>query len=112
MKQGDIFWVDLEPKHRSETGKIRPALIVSIDEMNDHSPRVIVAPITSNVSRVYRSELRIPAAGGLKNESKIMLDQIRSIDKARIKERLGSIDMPTLKAACELATRLISPPKK
>ena len=111
MKQGDVYLVDLNPKRRTEVGKTRPALIISIDEMTDHTPRVIVAPITSNISRVYGSEMLIPATGGLKKESKAMLNQIRSVDKSRLIERLGQVDRLTLRASCDLAIRLITPPR-
>jgi len=112
MKQGDVYLVDLDPRHRTEVGKVRPALIISVDEMNDHAPRVIIAPITSNVSRVYKSEMLIPTTGGLEKESKVMLNQVRSIDKGRLKKRLGQVDRLTLRAACDLAIKLITPPKE
>ncbi len=112
MKQGDVYLVDLDPQHRTEVGKVRPALIISIDEMNDHTPRVIIAPITSNVSRVYRSEMLIPIIGGLKKASKVMLNQLRSIDKRRLKDRLGQVDRLTLRSVCDLAIMLITPPKE
>jgi mRNA interferase MazF len=112
MKQGDVYLVDLDPQHRTETGKLRPALIISIDEMNDHAPRVIIAPITSNVSRVYGSEMLLPITGGLNKVSKVMLNQLRSIDKGRLKERLGQVDRPALRSACDLAIKLITPPKE
>ena len=112
MKQGDVYLVDLDPQHRTEAGKVRPALIISIDEMNDHAPRVIIAPITSNVSRVYGSEMLLPITGGLNKASKVMLNQLRSIDKGRLKERLGQVDRLTLRSACDLAIKLITPRKE
>jgi mRNA interferase MazF len=111
MKHGDVYLVDLDPQHRTEVGEVRPALIISVDEMNDHPPRVIIAPISSYVSRMYRNEMLIPIIGGLKKESKVMLNQIQSIDKGRLKERLGQVDRLTLRAACDLVIRLITPPK-
>ena len=112
MKQGDVYMVGLDPPRRTEVGKVRPALIISVDEMNDHAPMVIIATITSNVSRVYKSEMLIPKIGGLEMESKVMLNQICSIEKSRLKERLGQVDRLTLKTACDLATKLITPPKE
>jgi len=112
MKQGDVYLVDLDPRRRTEAGKLRPALIISIDEMNDHAPRVIIAPITSNVSKVYGSEMLLPITSGLNKASKVMLNQLRSIDKGRIKERLGQVDRLTLRSVCDLAIKLITPPKE
>jgi mRNA interferase MazF len=92
MKQGDIYLVSLEPTLHTEIGKTRPALILSIDEMNEHSPRVIVAPVTSNISKIYLHDVFVPKGeGGLIKDSKVMLDQLRSIDKLRLTERQACV---------------------
>ena len=111
MKQGDLYLVNLDPTLHTEIGKTRPALILSIDEMNDHLPRVLVAPISSSVQRVYLHEVFIPAGtGGLAKDSKIMPDQLRSIDKRRLIKKIGQVDREVLKKACGAAIELISPP--
>ena len=111
MRQGEIWLVNLDPSTHSETGKTRPAIILSIDEMNEHSPRVLVAPITSNVEKIYLHDIYVPAgAGGLSKDSKVMLDQLRSIDKRRLIKKIGQIDKELLKKACNGAMELISPP--
>jgi mRNA interferase MazF len=111
MKQGDLYLVNLDPTLHTEIGKTRPALIVSIDEMNAHLPRVLVAPISSNVQRIYLHEVFIPAgSGGLAKDSKIMVDQLRSIDKRRLIKKIGQVNREVLRNACNAAIELISPP--
>ena len=111
MKQGDLYLVNLDPTLHTEIGKTRPALILSIDEMNAHLPRVLVAPISSNVQRIYLHEVFIPAGGGgLAKDSKIMLDQLRSIDKRRLIKKIGQVNREILGSACNVACELISPP--
>jgi mRNA interferase MazF len=111
MKQGDLYLVNLDPTLHTEIGKTRPALILSIDEMNAHLPRVLVAPISSNVQRIYLHEVFIPAgSGGLAKDSKIMLDQLRSIDKRRLIKKIGQVSREVLRNACNAAIELISPP--
>ncbi len=111
MKQGDIYLVSLEPTLHTEIGKTRPALILSIDEMNEHSPRVIVAPVTSNISKIYLHDVLVPKGeGGLSNDSKVMLDQLRSVDKQRLVKRIGKVTNKTLVTCCSVTMDLISPP--
>jgi len=93
MNQGDIFLVNLGPAIQTEIGKARPTLVISIDAMNHHSPRLIVAPITSNVGKLYPFEVFIPAGvAGLKKDSKIMLDQLRSLDEKRLVKKIGAVE--------------------
>lgn len=88
IKRGDIFWVNFDPSKATEIQKTRPAVILSHDIMNENSSRVIVAPITSNVSKVYSFEYRVllKAVSG-----KIMLDQLRAIDKIRLGDKAGCL---------------------
>jgi mRNA interferase MazF len=109
MNQGDIYLVNFDPVIQTEIGKKRPALIISVNTMNHHSPRVIVAPVTSTLGKVYPFEVLVPAgAGGLRKDSKIMLDQMRSLDKKRLVRRIGTIDRDLLTQACTVAQKLIS----
>jgi mRNA interferase MazF len=110
MKQGGIWLVNLDPTIHSETGKTRPAIILSINEMNEHLPRVLVAPITSNVEKIFLHDVYVPAGtGGLAKDSKIMLDQLRSIDKRRLIKKIGQTTGEILRNACNVAIELISP---
>jgi mRNA interferase MazF len=110
MDQGDIYLVNLDPTIQTEVGKTRPGLIISMDAMNHHSPRIIVAPITSSTGKVYPFEVFIPSGiGGLQKDSKIMLDQIRSLDKKRLVRKIGTLNQELLKQACSIAQKLLSP---
>ena len=109
MDQGDIYLVNLDPAIRTETGKTRPGVILSRNAMNHHSPRIIVAPITSNVTKVYPFEILVPAGtAGLSKDSKIMLDQIRSIDKRRLVRKLGTLDRNILSSSIKALHKLVS----
>jgi len=90
-KRGEIYWANLDPTVGSEIAKTRPALIISNDVGNQHADRVIVAPISSGgVGRVYPFEVFVPAGeGGLVCDSKVLLDQIRTLDKRRLGVRMG-----------------------
>jgi mRNA interferase MazF len=92
IKRGEVFLVNFDPTLGSETKKTRPAIIVSNDINNEHSPIISIAPITSNITRVYSFEVEIPPGiGGLKNRSKIMINQTRAVDKARLIKKLGRL---------------------
>lgn len=110
MNQGDIYLINLDPVVRTETGKTRPGLIISINAMNRHSPRVIVAPITSSTGKVYPFEVFIPAGiGGLEKDSKVMLDQLRSLYKTRLVKKIGPLRKDLLLQSCTIAQKLLSP---
>jgi len=109
MDQGDIYLINLDPTVQTEVGKTRPGLIISINAMNHHSPRLIIAPITSNIGKIYPFEVFIRAGiGGLQKDSKIMLDQMRSLDKKRLVRKIGTIEERLLKQACSIAQKLLS----
>jgi mRNA interferase MazF len=92
MKRGEIYWVDFNPTIGSEISKIRPALIVSNDINNQYADTVSVLPITSTTSKVYPYEVLIlPTESGLENVSKIKANQIRTIDKQRLKGFIGKL---------------------
>ncbi|MCK4486538.1 MAG: type II toxin-antitoxin system PemK/MazF family toxin [Desulfobacterales bacterium] len=109
MNQGDIYLINLDPALHTEAGKIRPGIIISINAMNQYSPRLIIAPITSNIGKVYPFEVFITrGVGGLEKDSKIMLDQIRSLDKRRLVKKIGAINREVLVKVCLVAQKLIS----
>ena len=91
--RGEIYWVNLDPIVGTEMAKTRPALIISNDVGNRYSARVIVAPVTSSgVKKAYPFEVLVPAGeGGLPQRSKIVLDQIRTVDKRRLGQRIGAL---------------------
>jgi mRNA interferase MazF len=89
IKRGEVFWVNFDPTVGAEAKKTRPAVVVSNDINNAHSPIVSISPITSNVSRVYSFEVEIPAGtAGLKTRSKVMVNQTRAVDKIRLIKKL------------------------
>ena len=93
IKRGDIYYADLSPVVGSEQGGLRPVLIVQNDVGNRYSPTVIAAAITSRMTKtrlpthidIYASE------AGLSKDSVILLEQIRTIDKQRLKEKMGHL---------------------
>lgn len=105
--RGEIYLVNFDPTLGSETKKTRPALIVQNDVANQHSPITIVAAITSKYDdRLFPTEVLIPAgSGGLKQDSVVLLNQIRSIDGQRLVKRMGNIE-PDLMKKVDLAIKI------
>ena len=88
VKRGDVYWVNLDPTVGSEIKKTRPALVVSPDDMNLKLPRIIVAPLTSAGQALgCRPEVRFKG-----KRARILLDQLRCVDKVRLVGKLGQID--------------------
>ena len=94
-KRGEIYWVNLDPAVGSEIKKKRPCVIISNDIGNEVSERVIVAPITSSVRHVYPFEVKIKVQ---EKEGKVLLDQIRTIDKKRLSNRITALDREIMKS--------------
>ena len=94
IKRGDIYYADLSPVVGSEQGGLRPVLIVQNDVGNKHSPTVIAAAITSRMSKAkLPTHIDVSASDvGLSKDSVILLEQIRTIDKKRLKEKMGHLD--------------------
>ncbi|HOV26233.1 MAG TPA: type II toxin-antitoxin system PemK/MazF family toxin [Pseudobacteroides sp.] len=94
IKRGDIFYADLSPVIGSEQGGVRPVLIVQNDIGNKYSPTVIAAAITSQINKAkLPTHIEISAMEyGLSKDSVILLEQIRTIDKMRIREKIGRLD--------------------
>jgi mRNA interferase MazF len=92
IRRGEVFLVNFDPTVGAEAKKTRPALVVSNDINNAHSPIVSISPITSNVTKVYSFEVEIPpGVGGLKTRSKVMVNQTRAVDKIRLIKKLGHL---------------------
>ena len=94
IKRGDMFYADLSPVVGSEQGGIRPVLIIQNDLGNRYSPTVIAAAITSQTNKT-----KLPThielgenTSGLKSNSVVLAEQIRTIDKSRLKEKIGHIE--------------------
>lgn len=98
IKRGDIFFADLSPVVGSEQGGLRPVLIIQNDVGNKFSPTVIVAAITSQVNKTkLPTHVEIGALGnGLTKNSVVLMEQLRTIDKRRLKEKIGHIDEPAI----------------
>ncbi|MBR3153097.1 MAG: type II toxin-antitoxin system PemK/MazF family toxin [Clostridia bacterium] len=94
VKRGDMFYADLSPVVGSEQGGIRPVLIIQNDTGNKYSPTVIAAAITSQKTKnKLPTHIEIGSSeGGLKSDSIILTEQIRTIDKSRLKEKIGHIE--------------------
>ena len=108
VKRGDIFYADLSPVVGSEQGGIRPVLVVQNDVGNKYSPTVIVAAITSRINKAKMpTHIELEGAKhGLAKDSVILAEQIRTIDKKRLKEKIGHIDdllMETIDRALEIS---------
>ncbi len=94
VKRGDIYYADLSPVVGSEQGGVRPVLIVQNDVGNRYSPTVIAAAITSHCEKTkLPTHIEVQGDGcGLSKDSVVLLEQIRTIDKRRLKERMGTLD--------------------
>ena len=94
VKRGDIYYADLSPVVGSEQGGIRPVLVIQNDIGNKYSPTVITAAITSQINKAKMpTHIELAAKDyGLNKDSVILLEQIRTIDKRRLREKIGRID--------------------
>ena len=96
IKRGDIYYADLRPVVGSEQGGIRPVLIIQNDIGNKHSPTVICAAITSRMNKLP-THIEIDAASyAIVKDSVILLEQLRTIDKRRLKDKVCHLDAEIL----------------
>ena len=92
IKRGDIYWVRLDPVEGSEIGKIRPAVVISNDINNELADTVTIVPITSSVGKVYPFEVLVrKGTANLAENSKVKANQIRTVDKRRLKNLIGTL---------------------
>ena len=102
IRRGDIFSVDFEPVRGSEQGKVRPALVIQNNIGNQHSPTIIVAPLTSGDNAKFRVNVAVKSPeGGLTNNSIILLNQIRTTDRTRFSRYWGQVTPQTMKKVDE-----------
>jgi len=95
VKRGEIYYADLSPVVGSEQGGVRPVLIVQNDTGNRYSPTVIAAAITSQTGKARlptHIELPVVQSCGLSKDSVVLLEQVRTLDKRRLRERMGRVD--------------------
>ncbi len=95
VKRGEIYYADLSPVVGSEQGGVRPVLIIQNDTGNRHSPTVIAAAITSQTGKARlptHIELPVEEECGLTKDSVVLLEQVRTLDKRRLRERMGRVD--------------------
>lgn len=92
-KRGEVYWVNLDPTVGTEINKKRPCLIISNDEGNEESSRVTVAAITSSVKTVYPFQVKVCVQN---REGKVLLNQIRTIDKQRLDGKIAALDKETM----------------
>ncbi|MGH9366516.1 MAG: type II toxin-antitoxin system PemK/MazF family toxin [Thermoanaerobaculia bacterium] len=87
-RRGEIFWVAMDPARGTKVRKTRPAVVISNDSCDRYGSRVVVLPVTSNVESLYPGEARIEVRGA---PGRVLGDQIRSIDKSRLRTRIGTL---------------------
>lgn len=100
VKRGDIFYADLSPVIGSEQGGVRPVLVIQNDIGNKYSPTIIIAAITSQINKAKlptHVEITAPEYG-LPKDSVVLLEQIRTIDKKRLREKIGRFNAEMMKA--------------
>ena len=98
IKRGELYYADLSPVVGSEQGGVRPVLVVQNDVGNKYSPTVIAAAVTSKINKAkLPTHIELPSSSyGLQRDSVILLEQIRTLDKRRLKERIGELNESTM----------------
>lgn len=94
FKRGELYYADLSPVVGSEQGGVRPVLIIQNDVGNKYSPTVIVAAVTSQINKAkLPTHIELSSEKyGLPKDSVVLLEQVRTLDKRRLKERIGELD--------------------
>ncbi len=98
IKRGDLYYADLSPVVGSEQGGVRPVLIIQNDVGNKYSPTVIVAAITSAINKAkIPTHIELTASMyGLSKDSVVLLEQLRTLDKRRLRDKIGEVDRSTM----------------
>jgi mRNA interferase MazF len=105
IKRGEIYWVKLDPTFGREINKTRPCVVISNNRQNEYSPLVIVLPITSDLEKIYPFETVMPLGQG---KAKVLTDQVRSIDKKRLGDKLGQVSERTMEELSEKMKRVMA----
>lgn len=98
IKKFNLYLADLSPRFGTESGKVRPVVVVQTDMLNGIHPSTLICPITSQVDKksvILRVFLKRSKKIGLEKDSEIMVDQVRAIDNVRFKKQLGKLDLRT-----------------
>jgi len=103
MKRYEIRWTTLDPTQGAEMTKTRPAVIVSLDVLNRALPTVTVCPLTSQLHSSWRSRLRVRCAG---RPAEVAVDQIRTVSKARLGDKIGSLSKDEAAALRRVITEM------
>ena len=116
VSRGDIYYADLRPVVGSEQGGVRPVLVVQNDVGNRYSPTIIVAAVTSQTGKAkLPTHVALEASsGGLSKDSVVLLEQLRTIDKQRLKERIGTLSenqIPDVDEALSVSLGIAKLPK-
>ena len=116
IHRGDIFYADLSPTIGCEQDGFRPVLVIQNDIGNDYSPTVVVAPISSQIKKVQLpTHVILPPELNLPEESMVMLEQIRTLDRVRLEDFIGKADCETMRSvnkAIQVSLGLIPPRAK
>lgn len=97
IHRGELYYADLSPVVGSEQGGVRPVLVVQNDVGNRYSPTIIAAAVTSKQHKAkLPTHIELPSSFGLAKDSVILLEQIRTLDKKRLKERIGELPDDTM----------------
>ena len=107
IKRGDVFYVDLDPTKGSEQAGIRPVLVIQNDVGNEYAPTVIIAPFTTRLfSKRYPTNVPAPkGTAGLKEDSTVLLSQIRTLDKSRLERKTGHL-VPSIMTEVDKAIKV------
>ena len=98
IARGDIYFAELNPVQGSEQGGVRPVLIIQNDIGNTYSPTTIILAITSQINKAkLPTHVELPALeSGLRRDSVILAEQMRTIDKSRLKQKVAELNSPTM----------------
>lgn len=92
IRRGDLLLIDFAPAQAGEANNTRPAIVITNNLANEHSPAIVVVPVTSNTERIYPFELLLPVErSGLEHDSKAQPQFVRHVSKARIRRPLGHL---------------------
>lgn len=98
IKRGDIYFADLSPVIGSEQGGLRPVLVVQNNIGNKYSPTIIVAAITSQINKAkIPTHIELSTSYGLMKDSVALLEQLRTIDKRRLRDKIGCVDFERMR---------------
>ena len=116
VKKGDLFFADLSPVVGSEQGGVRAVLVVQNDVGNKYSPTIIVAAVTSQTGKAkLPTHVQLQATqGGLSKDSVVLLEQLRTIDKQRLKEKIGALSenqLPDVEKALSVSLGIANLPQ-